>query len=74
MSSSLVASPQVIHTISVVDRDEPLSGHHFIFTLDPEASSNRRFTLGDVKGECPRIYAAALMTATFDFLLLLFGV
>uniref|UniRef100_A0A674NJN4 Cadherin 22 n=1 Tax=Takifugu rubripes TaxID=31033 RepID=A0A674NJN4_TAKRU len=39
---------QVIHTISVVDRDEPLAGHHFIFTLDPEASSNRRFTLGDV--------------------------
>lgn len=42
---------QLIHTISVVDRDEPQSGHRFYFTLAPEASSNRHFTLWDVKGE-----------------------
>ncbi|XP_076869971.1 cadherin 22 isoform X2 [Brachyhypopomus gauderio] len=40
---------QLIHTISVVDRDEPQSGHRFYFTLAPEASSNRHFTLWDIK-------------------------
>uniref|UniRef100_A0AAY4EI58 Cadherin-22 n=1 Tax=Denticeps clupeoides TaxID=299321 RepID=A0AAY4EI58_9TELE len=40
---------QLIHTISVVDRDEPQSGHRFYFTLAPEASNNRHFTLWDVK-------------------------
>uniref|UniRef100_A0A3P9A3Z7 Cadherin-22 n=1 Tax=Esox lucius TaxID=8010 RepID=A0A3P9A3Z7_ESOLU len=40
---------QLIHTISVVDRDEPQSGHHFYFTLAPEATNNRHFTLWDVK-------------------------
>ncbi|TTT62945.1 Cadherin-22 [Bagarius yarrelli] len=40
---------QLIHTISVVDRDEPQTGHRFYFTLAPEASSNRFFTLWDVK-------------------------
>uniref|UniRef100_A0A8C5I0Y2 Cadherin-22 n=1 Tax=Gouania willdenowi TaxID=441366 RepID=A0A8C5I0Y2_GOUWI len=40
---------QLIHTISVVDKDEPQTGHRFIFTLAPEASSNRHFTLWDVK-------------------------
>lgn len=49
----LVDSPQLIHTISVVDRDEPQSGHRFSFNLTPEASSNRYFTLWDVKGEHP---------------------
>lgn len=42
---------QLIHTISVVDRDEPQSGHRFHFTLAPEASSNQHFTLLDIKGE-----------------------
>ncbi|XP_017560740.1 cadherin-22 [Pygocentrus nattereri] len=40
---------QLIHTISVVDRDEPQSGHRFYFTLAPEASNNRHFALWDVK-------------------------
>jgi len=35
----------------VVDKDEPQSGHRFYFTLAPEASSNRHFTLWDVKGK-----------------------
>ncbi|GAA6068359.1 cadherin-22 [Tachysurus ichikawai] len=39
----------LIHTISVVDRDEPQLGHRFYFTLAPEASSNRHFTLWDIK-------------------------
>uniref|UniRef100_A0A3B4G4R8 Cadherin-22 n=1 Tax=Pundamilia nyererei TaxID=303518 RepID=A0A3B4G4R8_9CICH len=40
---------QLIHTISVVDRDEPQSGHRFYFNLAPEASSNRYFSLLDLK-------------------------
>uniref|UniRef100_A0A8C4S814 Cadherin 22 n=2 Tax=Erpetoichthys calabaricus TaxID=27687 RepID=A0A8C4S814_ERPCA len=40
---------QLIHTISVVDRDEPQTGHHFYFTIAPEAANNRHFTLWDVK-------------------------
>uniref|UniRef100_A0A8C6KW54 Cadherin 22 n=1 Tax=Nothobranchius furzeri TaxID=105023 RepID=A0A8C6KW54_NOTFU len=40
---------QLIHTISVVDRDEPQTGHRFFFTLPPEAVGSRHFTLWDVK-------------------------
>ncbi|KAJ8347264.1 hypothetical protein SKAU_G00286650 [Synaphobranchus kaupii] len=40
---------QLIHTISVVDRDEPQSGHRFNFMLAPEAMNNRHFTLWDPK-------------------------
>uniref|UniRef100_A0A3Q1FP66 Cadherin 22 n=1 Tax=Acanthochromis polyacanthus TaxID=80966 RepID=A0A3Q1FP66_9TELE len=47
---------QLIHTISVVDRDEPQSGHHFYFTLAPEASNNRHFTLQDVKDNTAGIH------------------
>uniref|UniRef100_A0A8C7Y9G6 Cadherin-22 n=1 Tax=Oryzias sinensis TaxID=183150 RepID=A0A8C7Y9G6_9TELE len=47
---------QLIHTISVVDRDEPQSGHRFYFTLAPEASSNRHFTLRDVKDNTAGIH------------------
>lgn len=67
LTTFLVDSPQLIHTISVVDRDEPQSGHRFFFTLAPEASSNPHFTLWDVKGEHPRAimppgtYVAVLM-------------
>ncbi|TRY58538.1 hypothetical protein DNTS_016349 [Danionella cerebrum] len=43
------SSSALIHTISVVDRDEPQTGHRFYFTLAPEASNNRHFTLWDVK-------------------------
>ncbi|XP_063071465.1 cadherin-22-like [Engraulis encrasicolus] len=46
---------QIIHTISVVDKDEPQSGHRFYFTLAPEASSNRYFTLMDTKGNTASI-------------------
>ncbi|XP_078508042.1 cadherin-22 [Lissotriton helveticus] len=40
---------QLIQTISVVDRDEPQGGHQFYFTLSPEVSGNRHFTLLDIK-------------------------
>ncbi|XP_071615840.1 cadherin-22 isoform X2 [Heliangelus exortis] len=40
---------QLIQTISVVDRDEPQSGHRFYFTLAPEATNNRHFSLLDIK-------------------------
>ncbi|MEQ2285562.1 hypothetical protein AMECASPLE_033209, partial [Ameca splendens] len=45
----------LIHTISVVDRDEPQSGHRFFFTLPSEAASSRHFTLWDVKGKMDNI-------------------
>ena len=44
-------SPQLIQTISVVDRDEPQSGHRFYFTLAPEATNNHHFSLLDIKGK-----------------------
>ncbi|KGL82861.1 Cadherin-22, partial [Tinamus guttatus] len=37
-------------TISVVDRDEPHSGHRFYFALAPEATHSHRFSLLDVQG------------------------
>lgn len=42
---------QLIQTISVVDRDEPQSGHRFYFRLVPEAPSNPHFSLLDIQGE-----------------------
>nr|XP_056701535.1 cadherin-22 [Euleptes europaea] len=39
---------ELIHTISVVDRDEPQSGHRFDFTLAPETSGSRHFSLLDI--------------------------
>lgn len=35
----------------MVDKDEPQSGHRFLFTLAPDAASSRHFTLWDVKGK-----------------------
>ncbi|XP_007936629.1 cadherin-22 [Orycteropus afer afer] len=40
---------QLIQTISVVDRDEPQSGHRFYFRLVPEAPSNPHFSLLDIQ-------------------------
>lgn len=45
-------SPQLIQTISVVDRDEPQGGHRFYFTLPPEATNSHHFSLLDIKGKC----------------------
>ncbi|XP_069740973.1 cadherin-22-like isoform X2 [Narcine bancroftii] len=41
---------QLVHTVSVVDKDEPQGGHHFYFTLAPETVDSRHFTLWDIKG------------------------
>ncbi|XP_032897964.1 cadherin-22-like [Amblyraja radiata] len=40
---------QLVHTVSVVDKDDPQGGHHFYFTLAPEAADSRHFTLWDMK-------------------------
>lgn len=42
--------PQVIQTISGVDKDDPVSGHRFYFSLDPSVAGNPNFTLRDNKG------------------------
>ncbi|XP_040465233.1 cadherin-22 isoform X1 [Falco naumanni] len=46
---------QLIQTISVVDRDEPQSGHHFYFTLAPEAN-NHHFSLLDIKDNTAAVH------------------
>lgn len=42
-------TPQVVQTLSAVDRDEPEEGHHFLFSLS-EAVDNLSFALRDNKG------------------------
>lgn len=41
---------QVIQTISAVDKDEPLIGHRFYFSLAAPVAGNLNFTLRDNKG------------------------
>uniref|UniRef100_A0ACB8F727 Cadherin-22 n=1 Tax=Sphaerodactylus townsendi TaxID=933632 RepID=A0ACB8F727_9SAUR len=53
---------ELIHTISVVDRDEPQGGHHFYFTLAPEASGSRHFSLLDITDD-----TAAVQTQQLGF-------
>ncbi|TKS87437.1 Cadherin-20 F-cadherin MN-cadherin [Collichthys lucidus] len=38
---------QLIQTVTAVDPDEPLGGHHFYYSLAPEAANNPNFTLRD---------------------------
>ncbi|XP_038664548.1 LOW QUALITY PROTEIN: cadherin-7-like [Scyliorhinus canicula] len=40
---------QLIQTISAVDEDEAVEGHHFYFTLASDAASNPNFTVRDNK-------------------------
>ncbi|XP_042321466.1 cadherin-22 [Sceloporus undulatus] len=47
---------QLIQTISVVDRDEPQSGHRFYFTLAPEASGNHHFSLLDIQDNMAAVH------------------
>nr|XP_008121128.2 PREDICTED: LOW QUALITY PROTEIN: cadherin-22 [Anolis carolinensis] len=47
---------QLIQTISVVDRDEPQGGHHFYFTLAPEASGEPHFSLLDVQDNTAAVH------------------
>ncbi|KAM6404342.1 cadherin-22 [Rhynochetos jubatus] len=47
---------QLIQTISVVDRDEPQSGHRFYFTLAPEATSSHHFSLLDIQDNTAAVH------------------
>ncbi|XP_068768194.1 cadherin-22 isoform X2 [Struthio camelus] len=47
---------QLVQTISVVDRDEPQSGHRFYFTLAPEATHSHHFSLLDVKDNTAAVH------------------
>ncbi|KAM8798229.1 CAD22 protein, partial [Eudromia elegans] len=47
---------QLIQTISVVDRDEPQSGHRFYFTLEPEATHSHHFSLLDVQDNTAAVH------------------
>uniref|UniRef100_A0A8B9YA21 Cadherin 22 n=1 Tax=Bos mutus grunniens TaxID=30521 RepID=A0A8B9YA21_BOSMU len=47
---------QLIQTISVVDRDEPQSGHRFYFRLVPEAPSNPHFSLLDIQDNTAAVH------------------
>ncbi|XP_043351825.1 cadherin-22 isoform X2 [Dermochelys coriacea] len=47
---------QLIQTISVVDRDEPQSGHRFYFTLAPEATNNHHFSLLDIQDNTAAVH------------------
>ncbi|XP_053250786.1 cadherin-22 [Podarcis raffonei] len=51
---------QLIQTISVVDRDEPQSGHRFYFTLAPEASSSHHFSLLDIEDNTAAVHTQRL--------------
>ncbi|XP_074825788.1 cadherin-22 isoform X2 [Natator depressus] len=46
----------LIQTISVVDRDEPQSGHRFYFTLAPEATNNHHFSLLDIQDNTAAVH------------------
>uniref|UniRef100_A0A8C4Y885 Cadherin 19 n=1 Tax=Gopherus evgoodei TaxID=1825980 RepID=A0A8C4Y885_9SAUR len=43
-------SGQLIQTISAVDKDDSVEGHHFYFTLAREATNNSNFTVRDNQG------------------------
>lgn len=46
----VLLTPQIVQTLSAVDRDEPEEGQHFLFSLS-EAGQNLSFTLRDNKGK-----------------------
>ncbi|KAK2822940.1 hypothetical protein Q5P01_023005 [Channa striata] len=54
---------QIIETLSAVDRDEPVDGHHFLFSLTPDAPQNLNFTLRDNKDN-----TASILTLRGGFL------
>uniref|UniRef100_F6X6N4 Cadherin-12 n=1 Tax=Xenopus tropicalis TaxID=8364 RepID=F6X6N4_XENTR len=47
---------QLIQTISVVDRDEPMGGHRFYFRLAPESTAEHHFTLLNVKDNTASVH------------------
>ncbi|XP_078254806.1 cadherin-7-like isoform X2 [Rhinoraja longicauda] len=53
---------QLIQTISAVDKDDPLEGQYFHFTLAPDVGSNPNFTVNDNQDN-----SAAILTRTVGF-------
>nr|XP_033790107.1 cadherin-19-like isoform X2 [Geotrypetes seraphini] len=53
---------QLIQTISAVDKDNPVEGHHFYFSLAPEDINNSNFTIRDYKDN-----TAAILTRRNGF-------
>ncbi|XP_032643174.1 cadherin-19 isoform X2 [Chelonoidis abingdonii] len=51
-------SGQLIQTISAVDKDDSVEGHHFYFTLAQEATSNSNFTVRDNQDNTAGIFTA----------------
>lgn len=43
--------PQVIQTVSAVDKDEPIQGHYFEYRLIPEMLNNPNFTIKNNGGK-----------------------
>ncbi|KAM7174332.1 cadherin-19 [Macrochelys suwanniensis] len=55
-------SGQLIQTISAVDKDDSVEGHHFYFTLAQEATNNSNFTVRDNQDN-----TAGILTAKHGF-------
>ncbi|XP_067393582.1 cadherin-19 [Emydura macquarii macquarii] len=55
-------SGQLIQTISAVDKDDSVEGHHFYFSLSQEATNNSNFTVRDNQDN-----TAGILTAKNDF-------
>uniref|UniRef100_A0A452IQL6 Cadherin domain-containing protein n=1 Tax=Gopherus agassizii TaxID=38772 RepID=A0A452IQL6_9SAUR len=51
-------SGQLIQTISAVDKDDSVEGHHFYFTLAREATNNSNFTVRDNQDNTAGIFTA----------------
>lgn len=49
-SPEFMSLPQLIQTVSAVDRDDPRDGQRFYYSLAPEAANNPNFTLRDNQG------------------------
>jgi cadherin 11 type 2 (OB-cadherin) len=43
--------PQVIQTVSAVDKDDPIQGHYFEYRLIPEMLNNPNFTIKNNGGK-----------------------
>ncbi|XP_074843610.1 cadherin-19-like [Carettochelys insculpta] len=51
-------SGQLIQTISAVDKDDSVEGHHFYFSLAQEAANNSNFTVRDNQDNTAGIFTA----------------
>ncbi|NXN98785.1 CAD19 protein, partial [Rhinopomastus cyanomelas] len=51
-------SGQLIQSISAMDRDDPMEGHHFYYSLAQEAQNESRFTVKDNQDNTAGIFTA----------------